>query len=294
LCNEHLQYEKLKEADQIKNEFINIAAHELRTPVQPIIGLSEVLHSYNKRHKTARTLDVMVRNAKRLQRLTEDILDVTKIESHSLNLRKELFNLNDVLTNTIDDITTNIVKNNNKQLDLIKLVYQPCDIFVQADKGRITQVISNLLGNAVKFTETKANGEGRGIINIKAEKDDSMAIVSIEDTGSGIDPEIMPRLFEKFTSKSYQGIGLGLFISKSIVKAHEGTYQIVVKVNSNHSALTLASFKMVIPFQPLGVTNINYIFPLLIPAVLVGIVGAVAILSFMVIVANKRRNYKKV
>ena len=121
-----------------------------------------------------------------------------------------------------------------------------------------------------------------------------MAIVSIEDTGSGIDPEIMPRLFEKFASKSYQETGLGLFISKSIVKAHEGTYQIIVKVNSNHSALTLASFKMVIPFQPLGVTNINYIFPLLIPAVLVGIVGAVAILSFMVIVANKRRNYKKV
>jgi signal transduction histidine kinase len=119
-------------------------------------------------------------------------------------------------------MTTNIVKNNNKQLDLIKLVYQPCDIFIDADKARITQVVYNLLSNAVKFTETKANGEGRGIINIKAENDDSIAVVSIEDTGSGIDPEIKPRLFEKFASKSYQGTGLGLFISKSIVEAHGG------------------------------------------------------------------------
>src|ERR671933_422670 len=99
--------------------------------------------------QNSKTLDVIVRNAKRLQRLTEDILDVTKIESHSLNLRKELFNLNDVLTNTIDDITTNIVKNNNKRLDHIKLVYQPYDLFIEADKARITQVISNLLSNAV-------------------------------------------------------------------------------------------------------------------------------------------------
>jgi signal transduction histidine kinase len=206
----------------MKDEFINVAAHELRTPIQPILSLTEVLRSKIKEPQEQESLDITIRNAKRLQRLTEDILDVTKIESHSLNLKKELFNLNDVLTNTIDDMTTNIVKNNNKQLDLIKLVYQPCDIFIDADKARITQVVYNLLSNAVKFTETKANGEGRGIINIKAENDDSIAVVSIEDTGSGIDPEIKPRLFEKFASKSYQGTGLGLFISKSIVEAHGG------------------------------------------------------------------------
>ena len=164
-----------------------------------------------------------MRNAKRLQRLADDILDVTKIESESLNLKKEFFNLNDVITNTIDDIIANIVK--SQQGDLIKLVYQPRDIFIEADKARITQVISNILNNAVKFTEAKVNeGEGeRGIININAEKvDDGQAIVSIKDTGIGIDPGIMPRLFEKFASKSFQGTGLGLYICKSIVEAHGG------------------------------------------------------------------------
>jgi signal transduction histidine kinase len=111
--------------------------------------------------------------------------------------------------------------------NLIKLAYQPRDIFIEADRTRITQVISNLLSNAVKFTEAKVNkeeGKVRGIINIDAEKiDDSMAVVSIKDTGIGIDPEIIPKLFTKFASKSaLGGTGLGLFISKSIVEAHGG------------------------------------------------------------------------
>ncbi|HJT49653.1 MAG TPA: ATP-binding protein [Nitrososphaeraceae archaeon] len=216
-----VQYEKLKESDNMKNEFINVAAHELRTPIQPILSLTESLHYRIKEPQQRELLDVTIRNAKRLQRLTENILDVTKIESHSLNLNKELFNLKDVLTNTIDDITVNIVRN-KEQLDDIKLVYQPRDIFIEADKARITQVVSNLLSNAVKFTETSAKGERRGIINVNIESDDSVAVVSIEDSGTGIDPEIKPRLFDKFASKSYQGTGLGLFISKSIVEAHSG------------------------------------------------------------------------
>ncbi len=217
-----VQYEKLKESDNMKNEFINVAAHELRTPIQPILSLTEAIHSRIKEPQQRELLEVTIRNAKRLQRLTEDILDVTKIESHSLNLKKELFNLNDVLTNTIDDITANM-DINKERLGHVKLVYQPCDIFIEADKARITQVVSNLLSNAVKFTETNTNGKGkRGTININIEKDGSMAVVSIEDSGTGIDPEIKPRLFDKFASKSYQGTGLGLFISKSIVEAHGG------------------------------------------------------------------------
>jgi signal transduction histidine kinase len=217
-----VQYEKLKESDNMKNEFINVAAHELRTPIQPILSLTEAIRSRIKEPQQLELLEVTIRNAKRLQRLTEDILDVTKIESHSLNLKKELFNLNDVLTNTIDDITANM-DINKERLGHVKLIYQPCDIFIEADKARITQVVSNLLSNAVKFTETNTNGKGkRGTINVNIEKDDSMAIVSIEDSGTGIDPEIKPRLFDKFASKSYQGTGLGLFISKSIVEAHGG------------------------------------------------------------------------
>ncbi len=223
-----VQYEKLKKSDKMKDEFINVAAHELRTPIQPILSLTEVLRSEVKGPQQKQLVDVTIRNAKRLQRLTNDILDVTKIESESLNLKKEFFNLNDVIINTIDDITTNIRNKSQHQAEPIKFLYQPHNIFIEADKTRITQVISNLINNAVKFTEAKLNqGEvtkGGGIININAEKFDygNQAIFSIKDTGTGIDPDIMPRLFEKFASKSDQGTGLGLYICKSIIEAHGG------------------------------------------------------------------------
>ena len=123
LWNEHLQYEKLKEADQIKNEFINIAAHELRTPIQPIISLSQVLQSTTNDTKQQEFLDIIVRNAKRLQRLTEDILDVTKIESHSLNLKKERFNLIELISNIVQDVTSQIKKASGK----LKLVFYKSD-----------------------------------------------------------------------------------------------------------------------------------------------------------------------
>ena len=223
LWNEHIQYEKLKEADNMKNEFINVAAHELRTPIQPILGLTQILQSKIKDTKQSELLDAIVRNARRLGRLTNDILDVTKIESQSLNLKKEQFNLKDVISNTIEDIVANIdfIKN-IQQKNMIKLLYQPYDIFVEADKARITQVISNLLNNAIKFTEAKEKDGRAGTISISVKNIEAEALVSVTDTGIGIDPEIMPRLFSKFTSKSYQGTGLGLFISKSIIEAHGG------------------------------------------------------------------------
>jgi two-component system, OmpR family, sensor histidine kinase VicK len=222
-------YEQLKTHDRMQKEFINVAAHELRTPIQPILGLTgELLRSNNSRDKRSAVeqgelLDVIMRNARRLQRLADDILDVTRIESESLNLKKEFFNLNDVIINTIDDIRAKILKKSQQQGDLIKLVYQPRDIFIEGDKARIAQVIYNILDNAVKFSITKIDEEANGIININAEKIyDDQAIVSIKDTGIGIDPGIMPRLFEKFASKSYQGTGLGLYICKSIIEAHGG------------------------------------------------------------------------
>jgi signal transduction histidine kinase len=223
-------YEQLKTHGKMQKEFIDITAHELRTPVQPILALTGILRSNNSRDKSSAAeqvelLDIIMRNAKRLQRLADDILDVTKIESESLNLKKEFFNLSDVIAITIDDVEANIVKK-DQQGDLIKLVYQPGDIFIEADKARIAQVISNILSNAVKFTEAKVNGgeKERGNININTEKvdEDLQAIVSIKDTGIGIDPGIMPRLFEKFASKSFQGTGLGLYVCKRIVEAHGG------------------------------------------------------------------------
>ena len=217
-----VQYERLKESDKMKDEFINVAAHELRTPIQPILSLTEVLRSKVSDTEQQEVLDVILRNAKRSQRLTNDILDVTRIESQSLNLEKEWLNLNDVITNTLDDIVTNseFAKPCQKR---IRLLYQPHDIFLEADKARITQVIFNLLNNAVKFTEAKDNEEGERIVSIAAEStDDGQAVVTVKDNGIGIDAEILPKLFEKFASKSYQGTGLGLFISKNIMEAHGG------------------------------------------------------------------------
>ncbi len=206
-------YEQLKAHDKMQKEFINIAAHELRTPIQPILGLAEVLISkkgsieqYNE------LIDAIIRNARRLQRLTEDILDVTRIESNSLTLNKQQFNLKDIITNTINDI---IVKKDFKSKN-IKLLYEPKDIFVEADRSRLTQVISNLLSNSVKFT---IKGTIKVITKIK---DDHNVILSIKDTGSGINSEILPRLFSKFATKSDIGTGLGLFIAKNIVEAHGG------------------------------------------------------------------------
>ena len=218
-----VQYERLRESDKMKTEFINVAAHELRTPIQPILGLSEVLRSRTKDVQQQELLDVIIRNARRSQGLTNDILDVTKIESQSLDLKKEWFNLNDVITNTLTDIISNRESSNRNGERVIKFLYHPQDIFVEADKGRITQVIFNLLSNAVKFTKAKEE-EGQRTVSISAETidDGEEVLVTVRDTGIGIDPEIMPRLFEKFISKSYQGTGLGLFISKSIIKAHGG------------------------------------------------------------------------
>lgn len=201
--------EQLKFHDKMQKEFINVAAHELRTPIQPILGLSQIIQSNVMDENLRSQVKVIERNAKRLQGLTNDILDVTRIESHTLKLNKGKFNLNDVITNCINDVTIN---NNGKN---VKLSYEPRDIIVEGDKGRISQVISNILSNATKFTT-------EGSILIKSEKHDNQVMISVKDTGSGIDPEIFPRLFSKFVSKSFSGTGLGLFIAKSIIESHNG------------------------------------------------------------------------
>jgi two-component system, OmpR family, sensor histidine kinase VicK len=212
-------YKKIKETERMQKEFINIAAHELRGPIQPILGLTQVVRFKMKDTELQKLQDVVIRNAKRLQRLTDDILDVTKIESNLLHLNKEVFNLNDLIFRIIDDDKSQIDSKD------IKLIYQDSSnsddnniIIVQADKYRLNQVISNLISNSIKFT----NKGGTIFITTKREKDNKAIIISIKDTGIGIDPEIMPRLFTRFASKSFQGTGLGLYISKSIIEAHGG------------------------------------------------------------------------
>src|SRR2546422_2587678 len=212
-------HEQLKIHDRMQKEFIDIAAHELRTPIQPILGLSELLISKTGNiQQYKESLDTISRNAKRLSRLTDDILDATKIESKSLLLKKGQFNLNDVILNALDDIILSKDYNGEN----VRLLYHPQDILLEADKGRISEVVSNLISNAIKFTE-------KGAILVSVEKDKSSnnnnnkaIIVSVKDSGQGIDSSILPRLFTKFASKSYKGTGLGLFISKGIIEAHGG------------------------------------------------------------------------
>ena len=207
-------YEQLKVHDKMQKDFINIAAHELRTPIQPILGLSEAVLSKSKDETQKELLEVVVRNAKRLTTLVENILDVTRIENQSLSLRKERLNINGIILNILEEYEGR----DDKKKDNVKIVFTPKDdFFVEADKGRVMQVISNLMNNAIKFTL-----KGTITVTTKKKEENNEIIVSIKDTGSGIDPEIMSRLFSKFATKSQTGTGLGLFVSQNIVEAHGG------------------------------------------------------------------------
>ena len=199
--------EQLKDHDRMQREFINVAAHELRTPTQAIIGYSDLF--YLRPESREEAIKAIARNAERLELLTRDILDVTRIEGHRLDLNKEKFDISEVVASAIDDTRRRVDDST------IKFQYTLGKIQVEADRMRISQVVSNLLSNAVKFTK-------QGTIYISTDNKDGQVVVSVKDTGPGIDSEIMPRLFTKFTSKSQTGTGLGLFISKSIIEAHGG------------------------------------------------------------------------
>ena len=227
---EHLKEanEQLKQHDIMQKEFINLAAHELRTPIQPILGLTEIVSSKIKDTEQRELLCAVIRNAKRLQRLADGIIDVTKIESQSLKLNKEELNLNDLISNVIGDYQNLIIANDNYK---VRLYFKPFkeNLLVEADKERISKVISNLLSNAIKFTK-----EGEILVSVVEKKEDNnnnSVLVTVRDTGTGVDPEILPNLFSKFITKSFEGIGLGLYISKNIVEAHGG--RILGKNNDN-------------------------------------------------------------
>jgi two-component system, OmpR family, sensor histidine kinase VicK len=207
--------ELLKLHDRMQKEFINIASHEMKTPTQAILGTSGLLQYYPERRDEL--IEIIRRNAKRLQALTSDILDVTRIESQTFQLQKERFNIYDLLSEVIKDYTER-TKSENKS---VKLSYMQQNAnhhaLVEADKGRITQVLSNVLNNALKFTD-----KGEIVVEAHESNNKKEIIVSITDTGSGINKDIFSKLFSKFVTKSSQGTGLGLYISKSIIEAHGG------------------------------------------------------------------------
>jgi two-component system sensor histidine kinase VicK len=226
---------QLESHNIIQQEFINIAAHELRTPIQPILGLSEIALARNEKKldrddpQLKETLEVISRNAKRLHRLTDDILDVTRIDSKILKLNKESIVIDEVIDNVIDDFRNKIDHTSENQVRLVKLIKSHSNkpkhdagsssvTKLICDKNRTIQIISNLISNAIKFSSNN------GIITISKEVnvDNKSIVISIIDRGSGIDPDIFPRLFSKFSTRSNHGTGLGLYICKNLVEAQGG------------------------------------------------------------------------
>src|SRR5215218_5324923 len=235
LWNQAELYKRLELQEKMEKEFINMAAHEIRTPMQPLLGMTDILMSQfeedqqeeeeerggkkNKKKAIAVTkeeIEMIARNAKRLERLTSDILDVSRIESNALKLNVEVIDLNEKIRIVVNDEISAIPQ--GKELEIIFDQRESAPLFVRGDKSRLFEVLSNLIGNAIKFTDSG------GTITVTAEKSTAKkeAIVSIKDTGKGIDMEILPRLFTKFASKSDKGTGLGLYLSKGIIQAHGG------------------------------------------------------------------------
>ena len=224
-------HEKLKIHDKMQKEFINIVAHDLRTPLTPIIGLTEYVRDNTKDVHHMELLDRVVKDAKKLSYLNEKILDVTKFESKLFKPNKEVFSLNELIVNVVKELE--YILDDTKK---IKFEYHfDTEYLVDADSRRIGQVISNLIDNSIKSISEQ--GTGKGVISISTSiekmtstittsRDDyypqHMVIVSIKDTGIALDIEILPRLFTKFATKSFQGTGLGLYLSKNIIEAHEG------------------------------------------------------------------------
>lgn len=217
--------EQLRQSRDLQNAFIRIAAHELKNPIQPLLTVAELLNSSsdagNDKVELSRSdIEMIIRNVKRLERLSNDILDVSKIEAHSLRLHKETFDLNQEIRDVVRDFQMY-----GKKGEAVQIAFKPSPslystIMISADKSRIYEVISNILGNAIKFTE---NGS---ITIISAVGEDEVAIIRIKDTGQGISQELLPHLFAKYgvadSSDSRSGSGLGLFISKGIIDAHGG------------------------------------------------------------------------
>lgn len=217
--------EELVIRSMAQKEFINIAAHELRNPIQPILSLSNILlrsdTSLDKRYsiqdKQKELIEIIARNARRLQRLTEDILDVTRIEGRTLKLNKQHFSLVEIIREMVEDYTADIRNFSRNLIIAFSSSKELESTHILADQERIKQVISNLIDNAIKFTEV-----GRITLTTEIEDNHDYITVRVKDTGRGIDPEIVPKLFTKFATKSEKGTGLGLYICRGIIEAHGG------------------------------------------------------------------------
>jgi signal transduction histidine kinase len=225
----------LKEKENMKDEFISIASHELRTPIQPILNYVEL--AKRRLIEPDIAFDTIISQARRLKALADDILDASRIEGKRLSLNAQYFSINEVIERVVEE----------KKLSLAPAVTMTStpfqEVLVSADKLRIIQVLSNIVGNAVKFTK-------RGSIKISCSLLDQGTYLelSVADTGGGIPEEIFARLFTKFASKSVEqgtehGTGLGLFICKGIIEAHKGT------ISGSNNENGGATFRITLPLN---------------------------------------------
>jgi len=239
-------YEKLEAHDKMQREFINIAAHELRTPTQSIVGYAELMRDAPAA-ESAGMIEGLTRNAYRLQRLITDVLDVARIEAGTLSLDRQLVDLQQLIAISVRDLEDQVrATGKNIRIDYMHnkagAKSDSEKLAVYADRERLMQVLTNLLGNALKFTQ-------EGTISVTAERYGTQALVKIIDSGSGIHPQILPKLFGKFVTKSQKGTGLGLFISKNIVEAHGGT------ISAENNAGPGATFSITLPLHFPDVVN---------------------------------------
>lgn len=272
LWNQTELYQQLKKSEELQQDFIRIAAHELRNPVQPILVISEMLKSNVNSKELGNSqqiqvdrqeindyIDAIIRNAKKLVSLTNGILDITRIETNSLTLRKEIVDLRPFLLEQVIEYENQYISK-METMDLhtitnlnrckIRMDYSQLNnniihdsLLAQLDKSRIAQVVYNLLDNAFKFAN---DGDTiRIILDAEFIKDQKCAVISIMDSGKGIDRKILPKLFTKFTTMSEKGIGLGLYITKSIIEAHSG--RIWARNNMNGTG---ATFSFTLPCNP--------------------------------------------
>jgi two-component system sensor histidine kinase VicK len=219
-------YKKVIESENAGNEFISIAAHELRNPIQPILGLAEVVRDKSMDSEQKQMLDIITRNARKLKSLSDNILEVSRAEMNTLKLSIEKIDIAQFILDNLQEYQ-NYINNIGKKVNIeFENNFGPEGYTIYADKDRLNQVISNLVNNAIKFTDDgiiKINADA--VINKKDDGTDSRTLmISIKDNGKGIDPNIMHKLFTKFTtSGSDKGTGIGLYLSKKIIEAHGGT-----------------------------------------------------------------------
>lgn len=234
---------RLEESDRLQREFINLAAHELRTPITPILaltGLAERIVGIDGDATVTLSeanFDMIIRNAKRLERLALDILDVAKIETGAFKLNKVKIDLNMAIRDIVKGAQGFVP--NDKDIDIAFESYNAgSNLMVEADESRLYEVMTNLLTNAVHFTPL----DGAITVSINKSAEGKEVIIFVRDTGMGIQPEMMPHLFQKFRSGNSSlvlgGTGLGLYISKKIIEAHGG--KIWAKNNSGGKGATFA------------------------------------------------------